>query len=373
MKLAQIQLTLSPRARKIASYSGYPIFYLVCLFLFSYWTFPYGKLKDRLIAEYEASRAAAGSIERLEIGSLGPYWFTGVRARDVRLTSFPSGTDPSAKPTQLEAAEVHARVSALPLLIGRVTVGFGAKAFGGSISGSMQSGTDRTLELSLESVDVGSVGPLTALLGAPLAGTLAGTTKLVLPENKLAKANGNIDWKIDELAVGDGKTPIQGKIALPRLSVGTLQLTIEAKDGALRVTKLAAAGQDLDLVGEGKFTLQDPWANSTADMHLRFRFSDAYKGRSDMTKSLFGSPGSTAPALFELADPRIKTSKRPDGFYGWRMSGYLRDPRFDPAPTAGPGAPAGGLGGPRMIPGRPAVPAPPSPPPPGVGPPPPTP
>jgi hypothetical protein len=64
-----------------------------------------------------------------------------------------------------------------------------------------------------------------------------------------------------------------------------------------------------------------------------------------MTKSLFGAPGSSMPALFELADPRIKMSKRADGFYGWHMSGLLKDPRFDPAPAGGgSGAGAAGAG-----------------------------
>jgi hypothetical protein len=39
--------------------------------------------------------------------------------------------------------------------------------------------------------------------------------------------------------------------------------------------------------------------------------------------------------LFELADPRIRASKRPDGFYGWHMAGQMKDPRFDAAPTGG--------------------------------------
>ena len=354
MNLAQIQFSISPRARKIISYSGYPVFYLVCLFLFAYWTFPYDRLKDRLIAEFEASRAASGSVERLEVGSLGPYWFTGIRARNVRLTSVPTGADAS-KPVTIETDDVHARISILPLLLGHVSLGFGAKAFGGDISGSMRSGSDRAFEVTLESVDVGAMGPLVALLGAPLSGSLTGTAKLTVSEGKIGKANGNIDWKIEAFALGDGKTPIQGKIALPRLSMGPLALLAEVKDGVLRITKLGASGQDLDLVGEGKITLQDPWNNSMADLFLRFRFSDGYKGRNEMTKSLFGTPGSTAPALFELADPRIKLSKRQDGYYGWHMAGFLKDPRFDPAPV-GTGTSTLGVTptmGTRPLPGKP--------------------
>lgn len=340
MKLPQIQIPLSPRARKVVSYSGYPLFYLGCLLVFSYWTFPYDRLKQRIVAEFEASQAIAGSTDRLEIGSLAPYWFSGLRARDVRLTT-PSSSDPG-KPLKIEADEVHVRVSLLPLLIGRVSLGFGADAFGGHISGAVAtSGAARKIELELASIEVGAVGPLVSMLGAPLAGRMSGTAELTLPEQKLAKATGSVEFKIEEMSAGDGKTPIQGKIALPKLKVGSLSFSAEAKDGVLKITKMGASGQDLDFVGEGKAALQDPFGNSLADVYLRFRFSDAYRGRNDMTKSLLGAPGSTAPALFELADPRIKTSKRPDGYYGWHMLGMLKDARFDPAPGGAAAAPPG--------------------------------
>jgi len=87
--------------------------------------------------------------------------------------------------------------------------------------------------------------------------------------------------------------------------------------------------------------LRDPFAYSTADLNVRFRFADGYKTKNEMTKSLFGAPGSNMPALFELADPRIRTSKRPDGFYGWHMVGQVSNPRFEP--SAGGGSAGGGV------------------------------
>jgi hypothetical protein len=89
------------------------------------------------------------------------------------------------------------------------------------------------------------------------------------------------------------------------------------------------------VAGEGRIVLRDSFMDSLSDINLRFRFSDAYRNRNDVTKSLFGTPGSTMPALFELADPRIKASKRPDGFYGWRMVGDLKNPRFDASASGG--------------------------------------
>jgi hypothetical protein len=68
---------------------------------------------------------------------------------------------------------------------------------------------------------------------------------------------------------------------------------------------------------------------------VRFKINDSYRNKSDVTKSLFGVPGSNAPALFELADPRVKQSKRPDGFYGWKVRGMLAHLDFSPNAAGG--------------------------------------
>ena len=107
----------------------------------------------------------------------------------------------------------------------------------------------------------------------------------------------------------------------------------------------------------------DTFAESQADLYVKFRYSDKYKNKDDKTRALFGAPGSTVPGLFEIADPRLKQSKRPDGFYSWRAWGLLRVLRFDPAPAGaagprGPGMgltpPGGGLRG--FMPNRPPAP-----------------
>ena len=104
-----------------------------------------------------------------------------------------------------------------------------------------------------------------------------------------------------------------GALAVPRIDVGPLVLSADAKEGALRLTKLAASGKDVDVIGDGRVQLRDDPSESVLDLNVRFRINDAYRGKNDVTKSLFGAPGTTGQAVFELADPRIKQSKRPDG------------------------------------------------------------
>jgi type II secretion system protein N len=237
----------------------------------------------------------------------------------------------------IEVAEAHARVRILPLLIGRVKVDFWAKAFGGEVSGLVPVGaTSGPVEVELEEVDLGQVPVLTAMVGLPLKGIANGTLELEATEGKFNKANGALDLTVKDVSVGDGVTKVKGAIALPEAKLGDLTITAEAKDGVLKITKFAAPGPDIELVGDGKVAVREPWNDSNADLYLRFKFSDGYRGKNDVTKSLLGVPGSTAPALFELADPKIKKAKRPDGFFGWHIHGALKRLKFDPSAADGP-------------------------------------
>ncbi len=218
-------------------------------------------------------------------------------------------------------------------------VSFWASVFGGEIEGVVpmgRSGGDVHVEVA--NVELAKVGPLGEILGLPIAGTLSANLDLSAPEGKFNKANGALEVSAKEVSVGDGKTKIQGLIALPEAKLGELLLSAEAKDGVLKVTKMSANGQDLELDGDGKVNMREPWNNSTADLYVRFKFTDAYRSKSDLTKSLLGAPGSSVPGLIEMQQPKMKRSKRADGFYGWHVHGPLKKPRFDPHAAESPAA-----------------------------------
>jgi type II secretion system protein N len=81
----------------VLKYSVYPLFYLTCLLVFFYLTFPWDSLKDRLIAEFAATQAAKGSeAQRLEIGSLSGYWVTGIEIQNAKLIIPPSAEELAA-------------------------------------------------------------------------------------------------------------------------------------------------------------------------------------------------------------------------------------------------------------------------------------
>jgi type II secretion system protein N len=337
---------MKERLRKWAPRVAFPLFYFFCFIVFLSWTFPYEKVKERIVVTFNGQQRTTGGTQELQIDEMTSYWLTGVEAKGIHVLSAP--TEPGKPPGDLKIDRARARVSMWGLLVGNKDVNFKLEAFGGTIDGYFDDkGKERAVEVNLDGVDLGQIDPVTQLLGLPLEGKLSGQIKLTMPEGKATKGNGTIKLEAADVAVGDGKTKIKGTLALPRLTVGTLSLEAEAREGVMKITKFAAGGKDLELVGDGRIQMRELATDSSIDMNLRFKVNDGYRSKNDVTRSLFGAPGSSAPALFELADAKVKQSKRSDGFYGWHLRGTLGRPDFAPAPAGGAttvsGSPAKGL------------------------------
>ena len=113
-----------------------------------------------------------------------------------------------------------------------------------------------------------------------------------------------------------------GKLAAPRLSLGRFSLTADIKDGTSKVTKLGPRARTSTSSQKPGIPLRDPVLESPVDANFRFRVSDAYRGKNDSTKALFGAPGTTIPGVLDL-DPKMKQAKRADGFYAFHARGPL--------------------------------------------------
>ncbi len=326
---------IKERGLKYLGPVGVPVLYVLCLAIFTSLTFPYRRLKEHIVGAFNVAQHAAGGMQELQIDDLNGYWLSGVRMKGVTLLT--ASQEVGTPLTKIEIDDATARYQLLPALIGNSDLNFDAYAFGGEASGSYDvSGKDRAVDVTLDSIDVGKLQPLVDLLGVPLGGKLAGTVHLSMPEGKASKGTGSVSLEIQDTSVGDGKAKIKGALALPKIEVGTLTFAGDAKDGVLKITKLVAGGKDLEVQGDGRITMRELATDSLLDVQIRFKINDAYRAKSDITKSLFGSPGSTAPGLFEMADAKIKQSKRPDGFYGWTFRGPLGRPEIFPAGMAGP-------------------------------------
>jgi type II secretion system protein N len=341
---------MKERLKRIAPKVGYPLFYLFALVVFLSWTFPYDKLKERIVTTFNAQQRTSSAPTELQIEELDSSWLTGVKAKGVKLIS-PSA-DPTKAPTEIKIDEARARISLLGLLVGNKDVSFRIDAFGGSIKGTFEdSGKERAIDITFEDVDLGKIDAIGANVGFPLEGKLGGTLKLQLPEGKASKGNGTVNLEIKDMYAGNAKeltvkTPL-GPFTLPRLKVGNFTVTGDAKDGILKITKASASGGDVDVNGDGRVQLREMATDAHLDVALKFKINDGYRNKNDKTKMLFGAPGSKDKPMLEM-DPRMAKSKTADGFYGMKVGGTLAKPDAQPS---GGGTSVPGFGGGSATPG----------------------
>lgn len=335
---------MKERLKRIAPKVGYPLFYLFALLVFLSWTFPYDKVKERVVTSFNAAQRTSSAPTELQIEELDSSWVTGVKAKGVRLIS-PSA-DPTKPPTEIRIDEARARISLLGLLVGNRNVSFRIEAFGGLIKGTFEdSGKERNIEVAFEDVDMSKIDAIATNAGFPLEGKLVGTLKLQLPEGKASKGNGSVNLEIKDMYAGNAKeltlkTPL-GPFTLPRLKVGNFAVNGDAKEGILKLTKIGASGGDVDVNGDGRVQLREVATDAHLDVNLKFKINDGYRNKNEKTKMLFGAPGAKEKPMLEM-DPRMAKSKTSDGYYGLKVGGTLAKP--DPQPSGG-GTPVPGFGG----------------------------
>ena len=308
---------------------GYPAFYLLCLAIFFSYSFPYDKLKERLVTTFNADQRAAGGQQELQIDEMQGYWLSGVRLKGVRLLSM--STAPVVSLSKIDIDEATVRYELLPALFGAADTSFHVFAFGGEASGSYEvHGLDKSVEATLDTLNIGKIEPLVGILGVPLTGKASGTVRIEMPGAKASNGNGSVSIEVRDLVVGDGKAKFKGALVIPPINVGVVTLAAEAKSGTLKISKLSAGGRDVELQGEGRVMMREVVSESVCDVQVRFKINDAYRNKNDVAKSLFGDSGSSIPPLFDL-DPQVKQSKRADGFYAWSIRGALARPDIVPA------------------------------------------
>ncbi len=344
MKVPQFELgaiKLTPRTKKIIAWVAYPMVYLFMFVCFAYWTFPYEKLKQKIIVGYAASQRGNPEPKRMQIEDVTWSWrFPGVVLSDIQLIGpkpKQAGASDKKPPKRMVISidEAYAGVSVFSLLFGTTEVTFDVDGFGGEMSGSFSNSDEATqLSVEFEEVDPGQLPGLTDALGLPLAGAVSGEAELTLPEGKYAAAEGTVNLQIASLEVGDGVKKIRDLFALPTIQAGDLTIEATASQGRVKLEKFEASGPDLEVYAEGKIRLRDPVELSAVEqINLSFKFTDQYKNKSEITQSLLGKPNTTQRGMIDM-DPKVKRAKADDGAYYWRVAGRFSQLNFVPNAAA---------------------------------------
>jgi len=350
------------RLKVVGPWVGYSTFFVTALFLFIYWSFPYDRVRDRIIAEFEKSQRVPPGAPRqqLTIGKLEPSWLTGVILKDVALTTYPA--DPAKAISVLRADEIRARVAFGSIFSSAKDLTFSAHALSGTIEGSIthklsatqtptpgkkDSGPkyDRTIKMDLDGIALAELAPLRDAVGTAVGGTLKGSMDVTYGETRIDKANGTIALEVENFWVSDGKIPFKvpalkavfgsEDITLPQIVIGNVPVQISVKNGVATIEKFEGKGKDLDLNVDGRVTLRESVNESDLAVGLKFKFNDTYKKKGESTAGLL---------LLLDSEPKLRASKRSDGYYALRVAGPLAAPLIAPQPGGG----GGGIGFPPM-------------------------
>lgn len=328
MMAISVLSSFGPRARRMLRYVGYFLLAIVTFVFGLQLTFPYDRVRDRLIdalaSKYDVS---IGGVER---GIMpGRVYFT-----SVLLRTHPAKSDEPISTLVISRLEVD--VGLLALLRGAASVNIDAAIGPGHVRGNVTLGKTGT-EIEMQGVDVpaGSL-PMRDVIGLPMSGKIAFAVQLDLPNEKQKSGKTIPNWQKATGAMsfdcaasctfGDGITKLKPKLKNSRsaafagdgidfgkLTVAAMHARIEIKKGLMEVTKFETKSDDGELHVDFQVTLAPEFSESLVAGCLRFKGSDSLLKREPKTYAALSTTGASLGPddLFHIRlDGKFKNMKR---------------------------------------------------------------
>ncbi len=292
---------------KLFKYIGYFALFVFSFFIFLYWTFPYGILKERLVGEVEQQ---LGGEYDVRIGDLSPSFFTGVVLKQVKILKH----EGSEVKTIWEAQKVKVRASLFSLIFGRTSVTFSAKTKSSSVSGSFSTNEDGfNFTGDLSNFNLGDLGTFKGKGGVNLFSAIDGPIKLSINKRQVIQSSGNADFSLADIKSSAGDLELQNwrTLKLPDLvySKGSgSNLKIEISKGQIHIKEFKLADGDLVLDLNGDVFMSSTFKNYRLNL-----------------KGVF----SVTPRLEEAIKDElyfVRGEKQADGTYPLTITGRIGDP-----------------------------------------------
>jgi type II secretion system protein N len=301
-----LPIHVGPRMRRVLRYLGLALLALVVFVFALQLTFPYGRVKDKLIE-------ALSDKYEVTIGAVEPGIMPGrVAFKTMTFRTRPEKADDV--PTTFFIERLDLDLGLLSLLRGAASVDFVAKIGPGSIRGEVELSKQLTKVAIAGSSLPSALLPMGELIGLPMSGTVKFTFDLELPSERTKTGRLAQNWQKAKGAVafdcptgctfGDGKTRIQPKLTNARqqafagdgiefgkVNVDSLSARIAIQGGKLTLTKFDMQSADGELDVDFDMTLAQVFGESTVEGCLRFKGSEELMKREPKTHAALSTTG----------------------------------------------------------------------------------
>ena len=327
---------LGPRTRKILRYVGYAFFALIVFVIAFQLTFPYDRVKDKLVESLqEKYEVTVSSVERGWMP--GRVYFNGFSIRT-------RPTKPDEAVTQFYIDRLEVDVGIFSLLGGTISADIDAKI------GDRKDGFGHLIaEIEIEKFGRGNVTakvegeslpgghlPMRSLLGLPMTGKLEFDISAKLPVEKSKLGKTSINWQKatgsltltcpNKCTFGDGKTKLKPLLKNTRnqvmvgegidfgmVTMDTLVAKATLGKGKLTLDKFDVTSRDGQLKIDYTMTLEKEFGESMVAGCLRFKGSDELLRREPKTHAAISTTGAEirSDGLFHIRlSDRFKDMKR---------------------------------------------------------------
>jgi type II secretion system protein N len=324
---------ISARDKKIAKWVGYPLLALFTFIFTLAYTFPYDRLKDKIVE-------ALNDKYDVSIASIEPTLIPGTFTINM-MTLRTRPKTPEEKPITVVIKEVEINVGITSAILwsmdlAKVGVEVEAQMGTGSLEMAIEHDKgDNTLfvEATVNMLPIGSMPGVAEAVGLPMTGSLNADLTMSLPKGKWDEADGEIVFSCVGCTVGDGvakmslkprpgapqrrrKALFQGEgLTVPKLQLGAVKGEIEVKDGKGTIKTMSAKSKDGFLTIEGDLVFKDPFKDSLFPGCMTFGFSEELKSRE--------------PKFMGIEAGLPPQAKQTDGSYSLPTKGKLVELRFD--------------------------------------------
>ncbi len=269
---------------------GYCSFGFSCLLFSIYLTFPGDVLGQRIA--HEIASNSRGKIQ-IQMDDVNLYGLTGVSAEGVSLR-YDSG---QGVPHRVEFDEVDLRVEILPLATGSMVVDGSFVTGDGQVTAEVeQIAGGFKVDAEVEDLNLMRMNIISHMAGLPIMGVLNGDVSLEWPKDSKARA-GEVNISSKGLRVGPGELSggALGKLTLPAVGFGDLDIGLKMGDGKLSISKFEQKGGDLMADISGDVSMRSRFSSSAVSGCVKVKGDAAYLSKNPNLKS-----------ALELATVRLK-------------------------------------------------------------------